>query len=79
MSRIPVLIALCAALAAAGCSDRFGGPGGSAGASGRRRLWHRLCPGQRVEDPTSIAYFKAQVGDTVQFAVDESTLNAAAR
>ena len=30
-------------------------------------------------NPTSIAYFKAQVGDTVNFAVDESTLNAAAR
>ncbi|MBL9059306.1 MAG: peptidoglycan-associated lipoprotein Pal [Mangrovicoccus sp.] len=77
MPRIPALIALCAALAAAGCSDRFGGPGGS-GAVGADAYGTGYAPGS-VSDPTSIAYFKAQVGDTVNFAVDESTLNAAAR
>ena len=77
MSRIPVLIALCAALAAAGCSDRFGGPGGS-GAVGADGYGTGYAPGS-VSDPTSIAYFNQRVGDRVLFAVDQSTLSPEAR
>lgn len=77
MSRLSALVALCAALAAAGCSDRFGGPGGS-GAVGADSYGAGYAPGS-ASDPTSVAYFKASVGDTVNFSVDESTLNATAR
>lgn len=69
MTRLSISMILCAVLAVAGCSDRFGGPTGY-GAGG--------APGTAA-DPSSVAYFEQSVGDRVLFAVDESTLNAAAR
>ena len=71
-----------AALGLAACKnpDRYGA--GGAGANGAGGYGAGGVNGAGLggpNDPTSIAYFKAQVGDTVNFAVDESTLNAAAR
>lgn len=80
MSRITIALGLCAMLAAAGCSDRFGssGAGGTVGADGYGTGASGANSGG-VNDPTSIAYFKQTVGDRILFNVDESTLNPAAR
>ena len=52
-----------------------GGAGGGPGAGGEL-----VGPGpQDISDPRSPAYFSATIGDRVFFAVDESTLSAAAR
>ncbi|MCA8881082.1 MAG: peptidoglycan-associated lipoprotein Pal [Rhodobacteraceae bacterium] len=73
MTRISTLLAVCAALALAGCGDRFGGAGGAGSAGG-----YGATAGS-ASDPSSIAYFQQSVGDTVLFTVDESTLSAAAK
>jgi peptidoglycan-associated lipoprotein len=68
-----ILLAAAVALTACTSADRFDNPDSSvdlgAGAA--------TTPG--ALDPTSSAYFSAQIGDRVLFAVDESTLNAEAR
>ena len=63
---------LIAALALGACTnaDRFG-PGSGAGANGTIGG-----PGS-VDDPTSPAYFNANVGDRVLFTVDQHTLTPA--
>ena len=67
---------LVAALGLAACTDpaRFGG-GSGAGAGSGAGFGHFGDP----SDPTSIAYFNQAVGDRVLFAVDQSTLDDAAR
>lgn len=70
---------LIGTLALAACTnpDRFG-PGGADGAGG---------PGSGIDvaglgdvnDPASIAYFKARIGDTVLFAVDQHVLSPQAQ
>ncbi|QIE40656.1 peptidoglycan-associated lipoprotein Pal [Meridianimarinicoccus aquatilis] len=67
MYRLSTLIILCAGLALSACTDRFGGAVPADGVAGSNA------------DPSSPAYFQQSVGDRVLFAVDESTLNAAAR
>ncbi|PWR03955.1 peptidoglycan-associated lipoprotein Pal [Meridianimarinicoccus roseus] len=69
MTRFSLLFVLTAAMVLSACTDRFGGPG--AGAAGSAA--------GSASDPSSPAYFQQSVGDRVLFAVDESTLNAAAR
>lgn len=72
---------IAAALVLAGCQnpDRYGaaGPGGAdmAGAGGYIDTTGLGDP----RDPRSIAYFNQTVGDTVQFALDQSTLTGEAR
>ncbi len=64
---------LIAALALGACTnpDRFGpGSGNGAGADGGLGS---------ISDPTSPAYFNANIGDRVLFAVDQSTLSAGAQ
>ncbi len=58
-------------MALSACGDRFAGSAG-AGADGS-------VAGQGFGSPTSPEYFRNAVGDRILFAVDESTLNAAAR
>ena len=70
MMRAAALLAL--SLALAGCAGRepltaAGGPGPGAGG------------GSFAADPASPAYFREAVGDRVLFAVDQSTLDDAAR
>jgi len=72
MTRLFPILVLAAALAVSGCAGRFANPdaaGAGAGAGG---------PGSAA-DPGSAAYFTQSVGDRVLFAVDQSTLSAAAR
>ncbi|MEL6586917.1 MAG: peptidoglycan-associated lipoprotein Pal [Pseudomonadota bacterium] len=65
---------LIAAVALAGCGDRLGGgAGGANGAGGVGAGAGGVIPGS-VNDPTSAAFFKQNVGDRVLFAVDQSTL-----
>lgn len=70
MTRSLLIVACCAILGLGACTDRFGGPGSGAGGAGAAGS---------PSDPSSPAYFQQAVGDRVLFAVDESTLNAAAR
>ena len=61
------VVLLCAALALSGCArGTMGGAGGADGFGGA------------ASDPRSPAYFNSVVGDRVLFAVDQSTLDAAA-
>lgn len=69
MTRSFLIPALCAVLVLGACTDRFGGPGSGAGTGAAGS----------ASDPSSPAYFQQAVGDRVLFAVDESSLNAAAR
>lgn len=62
------ILAVCAALALAGCSNKMTTLSGNAPVAGASTV-----------NPASAAYFRQSVGDTVLFAVDESTLSAAAR
>ncbi len=65
---------LVAALGLAACTDpaRLGGEAGSGAGAGN-------APHGDPSDPASIAYFNQTVGDRVLFAVDQSTLDDAAR
>ena len=66
---IRVWAVLCVTLLI-GCSDPAGNRvGGVAGSADRGS----------IDDPTSVAYFEASVGDRVFFAVDQSVLSAEAR
>ncbi|MCW8844173.1 MAG: peptidoglycan-associated lipoprotein Pal [Rhodobacteraceae bacterium] len=67
---------LVAALALAGCdnSGAFGLGGSSAGGPGSGQY-----EDGSVDDPTSVAHFREQVGDRVLFTVDQSTLNEEGR
>jgi peptidoglycan-associated lipoprotein len=73
MTRSLLIVACCAILGLGACSDRFGGAGSGAGAGGGAG------GAGSPSDPSSPAYFQQAVGDRVLFAVDESSLNAAAR
>ncbi|SFR16461.1 peptidoglycan-associated lipoprotein Pal [Poseidonocella sedimentorum] len=78
MKKSITAFALCAALGAAGCTnpDRFAAGGAGAGGLGAGADGGI---GTSVLDPSSPAYFQQAVGDRVLFAVDQSTLNDAAR
>lgn len=72
MRTITKIAALGLILALGACqnADRFGtGAGAGAGAGGTGV----------ASDPSSAAYFQAQVGDRVHFAVDQSTLSSESR
>lgn len=72
-ARTPLILGLCAMLAAAGCANtRLGGGNGGADGTGAGVAGF-------AGDPTSPAYFEQTVGDRVLFAVDESTLSPEAR
>jgi peptidoglycan-associated lipoprotein len=70
-------ILLIGAMSLAACQnpDRFG-PGGKGGPGGNGIDQSAL---GGVNDPQSPAYFKATIGDTVLFAVDQHTLSAEAQ
>lgn len=73
MTRLAALLAL-SLLALGGCANRGGvtaDPGAYGGGAG--------AAGALAADPSSPAYFQASVGDRVLFAVDQSTLDDAAR
>ena len=78
--RTPIM--LLAALALSACtSNPFLGDGGGFGGSGSDGALGsngQIVPGS-VDDPTSPAYFQQAVGDRVLFAVDQSTIDEAAR
>lgn len=69
MTRTATAVLIAAALVLSGCAGQFADPGaaGSNAAAGS------------AASPSSPAYFVQSVGDRVLFAVDESTLSAAAR
>jgi peptidoglycan-associated lipoprotein len=77
MSRITIAFALLAALATAGCGDRFGGSG--SGADGAGGYGSGAYGSGSASDPTSPAYFQQTIGDRILFAVDQSTLSAEAQ
>ncbi|SMX40204.1 peptidoglycan-associated lipoprotein Pal [Maliponia aquimaris] len=77
MRHLSTALLIAAALATAACTSpsRFGNdPSATRAASGP----DSYAPGS-IDDPTSIAYFQARVGDRVLFAVDQSTLTPEAR
>lgn len=73
MSILPKALLVVAALALAACNnpDRMGGAGGAGGIDS-------MGLGD-PSDPNSIAYFNQTIGDTVLFAVDQSTLTPEGR
>lgn len=82
MSLTVRLVALCAALALAGCSSNFGKGGVSGNGTGSGSGVGGYGSGgvsTGALDPASVAYFQQSVGDHVLFSVDESSLTAAAR
>lgn len=74
MTPLKLAVIAAVALALGGCTgpDRFGAGAGANGAIGAGG------PGS-VDDPTSVAYFNAAIGDRVLFAVDQSTLTPQAQ
>lgn len=72
-----LLIAATMTLGACSNPDRFGA-GGANGTGGVGAGSGAIVPGS-VNDPTSVAYFQATVGDRVLFPIDQSTLTDVAR
>ena len=74
MSHVSTAVLLVAALALAACNnpDRYGTGGAGAGGIDSTGLGG-------ANDPASVAYFNQTVGDRVLFAVDQSSLDDAAR
>ena len=80
MNKFSTLLLLAGALALSACNnpDRYGAAGaggaGSMGAGG-------ISAGALGDpsDPNSVAYFNQTIGDTVRFAVDQSTLSGEAQ
>ncbi|MEM8979686.1 MAG: peptidoglycan-associated lipoprotein Pal [Pseudomonadota bacterium] len=81
MTTSKVLMALVAGLALSACSspDRFDNPSTGAGTGAAGGINGTGGVTASALDPTSQAYFQQTVGDTVTFAVDQSTLSADAR
>lgn len=78
MNKLSTILLLTGALALAACNnpDRFGA-GGAGGAGGPGGI--AAGPLGDPSDPNSVAYFNQTIGDTVRFAVDQSTLTPEAQ
>lgn len=79
MKHIVKVAALVALLATTACTDKSGGIfGGGNGAGGGNGTGAGTGIGPGPIEESSIAYFQQTIGDTVLFAVDQSTLSGEA-
>lgn len=77
MVRFSTVLMMVAALALSACNNPTkGGAGGAGGAGGSGITSGALGD---PNDPNSVAYFNQRIGDTVRFAVDQSTLTPEAQ
>ena len=74
MNKFSMILLLAGALGVSACNnpDRFGAGGGAGGAGGAGGITAASLGDPN--DPNSPAYFNQTIGDTVRFAVDQSTL-----
>jgi peptidoglycan-associated lipoprotein len=73
------LTMMMAALALTACTSNPFGGGGIGGGLSDQSFDNGAITSGSIDDPTSVAFFQQTVGDRVLFAVDQSTLDDAAR
>ncbi|MCY1126986.1 peptidoglycan-associated lipoprotein Pal [Frigidibacter sp. RF13] len=81
MNRLSLMILMVGALALAACNNpqRGFGAGGAGGQGGAGAGGITSGALGDPNDPNSVAYFNQRIGDTVRFAVDQSTLTPEAQ